>query len=86
MLKYVKASNKKDFIIGTEIGIIHRMKRENPHKNFYPASGRAICPNMKLINLEKILWSLEDEVYEIKVPPEIIEKARAAIDRMIAIK
>ena len=86
MLKYVKASNKKDFIIGTEIGIIHRMKRENPHKNFYPASNRAICPNMKLINLEKILWSLEDEVYEVNVPLDIIEKARAAIDRMIAIK
>src|SRR4030066_202637 len=86
MLKYVKKSQKKNFIIGTEIGIIHRLKKENPDKIFYPASSNAICPNMKLINLEKILWSLEDEVYEVKVPPDIIEKARAAIDRMIAIK
>jgi quinolinate synthase len=86
MLKYVKESEKKNFIIGTEIGIIYRMKKENPDKNFYPASSRAICPNMKLINLEKVLWSLEDEKYEIKVPQEIIWKARAAIDRMIAIK
>lgn len=86
MLKYVKESEKKNFIIGTEIGIIYRMKKENPDKNFYPASSRAICPNMKLINLEKVLWSLEDEKYEIKVPQEIIRKARAAIERMIAIK
>ncbi len=86
MLKYVKVSEKKNFIIGTEIGIIYRLKKENPDKNFYPATSKAICPNMKLINLEKILWSLEDEKYEIKVPQEIIEKARAAIDRMIAIK
>ena len=86
MLKYAKESEKKNFIIGTEIGIIYRLKNENPDKNFYPATSKAICPNMKLINLEKILWSLEDERYEIKVPQEIIEKARAAIDRMIAIK
>ncbi len=86
MLKYIKKSEKKKFIIGTEIGIIHRLKKENPGKTFYPATRKAICPNMKLINLEKVFWSLEDEKHEIKVPPEIIRKARAAIDRMIAIK
>ncbi len=86
MLAYVKNSKKKNFIIGTEIGIIYRLKKENPDKTFYPASGNAICPNMKLINIEKILWSLEDEKYEIKVPDEIIRKAKKAIDRMIAIK
>ncbi|MBM3701689.1 MAG: quinolinate synthase NadA [Actinobacteria bacterium] len=86
MLKYIKNSEKKKFIIGTEIGILYRLKKENPHKTFYPATSKAICPNMKLINLEKVLWSLEDERYEIKVPEEIIQKARSAIDRMIAIK
>lgn len=86
MLKYIKNSEKKKFIIGTEIGILHRLKKENPDKTFYPATSKAICPNMKLINLEKVLWSLEDERYEIKVPEEIIQKARSAIDRMIAIK
>ena len=86
MLKYVKKSKKKNFIIGTETGIIHRLKKENPDKIFYPASSNAICPNMKLINLEKMLWSLEDEKYEIKVPDEIIRKAKSAINRMIAIK
>lgn len=86
MLKYVKKSKKKKFIIGTEIGILHRLKKENPAKTFYTATSQAICPNMKLINLEKVLWSLEDERYEIKVPQETIQKARSAIDRMIAIK
>jgi len=86
MLKYVKKSKKSSFIIGTEIGIIHRLKKENPDKTFYPATGNAICPNMKLINLEKVLWSLEDENYEIRIPAEIIRKARKAIDKMIAIK
>lgn len=86
MLKYIKKSKKKNFIIGTEIGILHRLKKENPAKTFYPATGKAICPDMKLINLEKVLWSLEDERYEIKVPEEIIQKARSAINRMIAIK
>lgn len=86
MIKYVAESSKKKFIIGTEIGIIHRLKKENPKKTFYPATGKAICPNMKLINLEKVLWSLEEERYQINIPEDIISKARTAIDRMIAIK
>jgi len=86
MIKYVKNSRKNKFIIGTEIGIIHRLKKENPGKTFYAATGKAICPDMKLINLEKILWSLEEERYEIDIPEEIIRKARSAIDRMTAIK
>ncbi|MDD3819315.1 MAG: quinolinate synthase NadA [Actinomycetota bacterium] len=86
MLKYVKKSQKKDFIIGTEIGIIHRLKKENPGKNFYPAAGNAICPDMKLINLEKIFLSLDDEKYEIKLQYDIITKAKSAIDRMVSIK
>jgi quinolinate synthase len=86
MIKYVASSRKDKFIIGTEIGIIHRLKKENPNKTFYPATNKAICPNMKLTNLEKILWSLEEEIYEIDIPQEIIRKARSAIERMIAIK
>jgi quinolinate synthase len=86
MLKYVKKSQKKSFIVGTEIGIIHRLKKENPDKTFYPAADNAICPDMKLINLEKIFLSLEDEKYEIKLPNDIITKAKSAIDRMISIR
>jgi quinolinate synthase len=85
MLSFVKESDAKEFIIGTEIGIIHRLQKENPGKIFYPAGAHAICPNMKLINLEKILWSLEEEKYEIKIPADVIERAKGAIERMLEI-
>jgi quinolinate synthase len=85
MLKYVKTSDKKEFIISTEIGIIHTLKKQNPDKNFYPASERFICPNMKKITLEKVLFALEDNKYVIKVPDEIAAKARKALERMVAV-
>ncbi len=83
MLEYVRNSKEKRFIIGTEIGLIHRLKKENPDKIFIPASKQGICPNMKLINLEKILWSLEEDRYEIKLSEEIINKAKGAIEKML---
>ncbi|TET50560.1 MAG: quinolinate synthase NadA [Actinomycetota bacterium] len=86
MLKYMKNSDNKSFIVGTEVGIIHRLKKENPGKQFIPAMAKAICPNMKLINLEKIMWSLEEEETKIVVPEDIALKAKSAIDRMIALK
>jgi len=82
MLKHVRESTRNEFIIGTEIGIIHRLQKLNPKKTFYPAQKSTICPNMKLINLEKIMWSLEDETYEIKLPGEVIDKARKSLERM----
>lgn len=85
MCKYVKNTAETEFIIGTEIGIIHRMKKENPQKNFYPASEKAVCPNMKGTTLEKVLWSLTDMTHEITVAPEIADKARLAIERMIQV-
>ena len=85
MCKYVKNSAETEFIIGTEIGIIHRMKKENPGKYFYPASDKAVCPNMKRTNLEKVLWSLTDMTHEITVPQDIMDKARRAIERMLQI-
>jgi quinolinate synthase len=83
MSKYIKDSSEREFIIGTEIGIIHRFKKENPDKIFYPAKETAICPDMKLINMEKVLWSLENSSYEITLPPDIMKKARLSIDRML---
>lgn len=85
ILRYVKKSTSKKFIIGTEIGIIHRLKKENPDKIFIPASNQAICPNMKLTNLEKVLWALEEGKYEIRLPQEIIAKAKSAIDKMLTL-
>ncbi|MFA6431344.1 MAG: quinolinate synthase NadA [Candidatus Margulisiibacteriota bacterium] len=85
MLKYVKNSNSNEFIIGTEVGIIHRLKKENHQKVFYSVSDIAVCPNMKLITLEKILWSLEDMQHVIKVPEEISNKAKIAIEKMLKV-
>ena len=85
MMRYARESEHKDFIIGTEIGIIYRLRKENPSKRFIPASEQAICPNMKLITLEKILWSLEEMVYQVSVPEELRDKARKPVERMLAI-
>lgn len=85
MVKYAKETEVREMIIGTEIGIIHRLKKENPGKEFYPAFERAHCPNMKLTTLEKVLWSLEDLKTEIKVDAIIAERARLAIEKMLEI-
>ena len=85
MCSFVHNDPAVEFIIATEIGIIHRLKKENPEKIFYPASDKAACPNMKRINLEKILWSLQDLEYEIKVSRDTMDKARRAIERMLQI-
>ena len=83
MCRFVSTSGAKEFIIGTEIGILHRLKKENPGKVFYPGSDRLVCPNMKLTTLEKVLWSLEELRYEVEVPIEIMEKARGCIEKML---
>jgi quinolinate synthase len=83
ILRYCRESQAREFIIGTEVALLHRLHRENPGKLFYPASPLADCPNMKLNTLEKMVWSLEDMVYEVTVPEEIAEKARQALQRML---
>ncbi|MCJ7508240.1 MAG: quinolinate synthase NadA [candidate division Zixibacteria bacterium] len=83
IIRYVSESSSEEFIIGTEIGILHALKKKEPNKKFYPASLLADCSNMKLTNLEKILWSLEDMTYEIKVPEDIAQRAKKCIDRML---
>jgi len=85
MVRFVKTSDRKEFIIGTEIGLIYRLKKENPGKVFYPASETAVCPNMKKTTLDKVLASLETGKTEIKVEAVIAEKARLALERMVRI-
>ena len=85
MMKHASASAAKQFVVATETGILYRMKKENPHKQFIPIKKDAICKYMKLINLEKIQNSLINNVYQVKVPPKTAVKARAAIERMLAI-
>ena len=85
MIRLAKETDVNTLIIGTEIGILHRLKKENPDKTFIPASRKAICPNMKKITLEKVLWTLEDMKPQVKVPEEIRVKAYVAVERMLAI-
>ena len=83
ILKRARESNAKEFIIGTEIGILHPLQKENPDKVFYPATEKAVCRDMKTITLEKVLWSLENMKHRIMVPADIREKAVRAVDRML---
>ncbi len=85
MAKYVQEDPAKEFIVGTESGLIYRLKQDNPDKDFYLASQRAVCPNMKRTTQEKVLWALEDLKDEVRVPDAIRNKARLAIERMLAI-
>jgi len=83
--RYARRSEVREMIVGTEIGIIHRLRKENPGKKFIPVSEQAICPNMKLITMEKVLWSLEEMKPEVKVAEEIRLRAKAAVDKMLII-
>ena len=85
MIRFARREDVQEMIVGTEMGIIYRLKKENPGKKFIPVSEQAICPNMKLITLEKILWSLEEMAPEVKVPEKIRLKAKAAVGRMLAV-
>ena len=83
MCRYAMREDVSTMIVGTEIGILHRLRKENPGKEFIPASGQAVCPNMKLITLEKVFSSLNEMKHQIKVPKNIRLKAKAAVDRML---
>jgi quinolinate synthase len=85
MLNHVKKSNTKNFVVATETGILYRMRKDNPEKNFVPASEKAECQYMKMITLEKVYETLVNQKNVVTVPKEIADKARLAIDRMLAI-
>ncbi len=85
MVRHARQSSAREFVVATEVGILHRLRKEAPGKTFYPVNERAICEYMKKITLEKVLRSLQDEVYEVRVPEPTASKARRAIERMLAI-
>ena len=85
MLKHAKESKKKEFIIATETGMLHRLRKDNPDKTFYPARENAVCKYMKMITLPKVLRSLQEEVFEVKVPVNTATRAKKSIDRMLEI-
>ncbi len=84
MLKFAKETDAREIIVGTEVGMIYRLQKDNPNKIFYPAAERALCPTMKISTLEKILWSLEDMKHEVRVSADIRARAKKAVDRMLA--
>ncbi|MDD5722440.1 MAG: quinolinate synthase NadA [Syntrophales bacterium] len=84
MCSYIREKDADEFIVATEVEIIHRLKKENPEKLFYPASRFAVCPNMKYTTLEKILWSLEDMTQEVHVDESVRIRARRSIGRMLS--
>jgi quinolinate synthase len=85
IIRFARSTPAREIAIGTEIGIIYRLRKENPDKTFIAVSEQAICPRMKLITLEKILWSLEEMKPEVKVPEKIRIRAKKAVDRMLEI-
>ncbi len=85
MVNYVEKSESKKFVIATETGIIHRMKKQSPEKSFYPVSEHSVCEYMKMITLEKLYKSLLYNQYEVKVPEALAERAIIPVKRMLSI-
>jgi quinolinate synthase len=83
MLRFARASEAREFIIGTEEGLIYRLQRENAHKEFFSASRAMVCANMKMIHLEDVLLSLQRDQYTISIPAGIQKRAQRALNRML---
>ena len=83
MIKFARETDAKEIIVGTEIGLLYRLRKENPGKKFIPVSEQAVCPRMKLTTLESVLVSLENMIHPVKVSERIRLKAKAPIDKML---
>lgn len=86
MINFAKKSDKREFIVGTEKGILHQLHKECPDKIFHMATEKLLCPNMKSTTLEKVKWALEDLKPRITVENDIRQKAVEALEKMLAIK
>ena len=85
MVRYSKTASSKEFVVATEVGILHRLQRFSPDKQFYPIKESAVCEYMKMITLEKVFDSLEKNQLKVEVSPEIADKARRSLETMIAV-
>ena len=83
MVNFVKKSDKKRFLIGTEEGLIYRLKKENPGKEFYAAGTAKMCRNMKLTTLKDVYFAIREDRYPIELPEEIIKRARKVLKAML---
>jgi len=86
MLAYASKSEANQFIVGTEMGLVHRLRKENPEKKFYLPTEYMICPTMKMTSLEKVLLSLDRMEHVTTIPEEIRVSACKALDAMLAVK
>jgi quinolinate synthase len=85
MCKFARETAVKDIIVGTEVGILHRLRTENPGKNFYPVNERLVCPNMKKTTLDNLAACLREMKNRVVVPKDVATRAKRAIDAMLAI-
>ncbi|MBE6381461.1 MAG: quinolinate synthase NadA [Lentisphaerae bacterium] len=85
MCKFARESDAKDFILGTEVGILHRLRTENPGKTFYPVTDRLVCPNMKKTTLDNLAECLREMKNRVVVREDVASRARRAIEAMLAI-
>jgi quinolinate synthase len=86
MLRHATISNAKRMLIGTEVGLLYRLQKENPDKEFYSPSEHAVCPNMKLTNLRKVVDALENMEHKITVAEDVRIRAKRALNKMLQIK
>ncbi len=86
MLRFAKSSSAREFIIGTETGLLYNLRKDNPDKAFYPLRKDMICPNMKKTTLKSVLRCIESESHKVKVPEAIRIPAKKALDRMLEVK
>jgi quinolinate synthase len=85
MVEYARSTKSSRVLVATETGILHQLRQLAGDTEFVPVSGRAVCPYMKMITPAKLLRSLRDDVFEVDVAPEIADRARGSVERMIAI-
>jgi quinolinate synthase len=85
MMRRARSSSARRFVVATETGVLHRLRRENPGKEFIAAAESAECRYMKMITLENLRDALRDNQYHVTVPPAVAARARRAIERMLAI-
>ena len=85
MCRFARESSAPEIIVGTEVGILHRLRQESPGKRFYPVSERLVCPNMKKTTLENLMESLREMKTRVTVEPGIARRAKRAIDAMLAL-
>lgn len=86
MCRFARESDAKELIVGTEIGILHRLRKENPGKAFHPVSDRVVCPNMKKTTLENLAECLREMKTVVTVPEPVASRARRAVEAMLAVQ